>query len=331
MTKTEIQTIEVKPDDDGQRLDRWIKKHAPHLPYVLAQKLMRKGQIRVDSKRAKPDTRLAKGQIVRIPPIDTQAAKPTAKSGPQPLTAKDKDFIRSLIIHEDEYFYALNKPEGLAVQGGSKTKVHIDRFLPALKSKDGTAPKLVHRLDKDTSGLLMIARSAKAAKEFGDLLKKRDVKKIYIALVSGVPEMHEGTIKAPLAKGTRGTAKEKMHVDTEEGKQAVTDYIVLDHAHNRAALVAFWPRTGRTHQIRAHAAYMGCPIVGDFKYGTAEDKIEGVDLPRRLHLHALRVVCDHPLRRGKLDVCAPLPPEFKKSIKQLGFVLNIKRDPFEEE
>ena len=281
----------------------------------------------MDGKRAKADTKLSSGQEVKIPPVEKSAVKTMPQHKP---SAEDEKFIRSLILHDDGDVLAFNKPHGLAVQGGSKTKRHIDGYLPALKNKEGVTPRLVHRLDKDTSGLLITARSAQVAKTLGESLKRRQVKKIYLAVTVGVPEISDGTIKAPLQKGAKGSAKEKMHID-EDGKSAITDYVVLDRALDKAALVAFWPRTGRTHQIRAHAAFMGCPILGDRKYGSAEAVIEGMELPKRLHLHALRIVCDHPTqKRKKLDITAPLADDLRASFKALGFQTKFKQDPFED-
>lgn len=330
-----VRHITVKDDDDGQRLDRWLKKNVPELPYVLAQKLLRKGQMRVDGKRAKPDTRLSGGQEVRIPPIREAAPKTEKK-----LTDKDKAFVKSLVLYEDEHIIALNKPHGLATQGGSKIKDHIDGLLDAFKDKEGVKPRLVHRLDKDTSGVLLLARSAKIARKLGETFKSRDIKKIYWALLSPTPEIHEGTIKAPLIKAG-GTNRERMRVDEKEGKFAATDYVILDQALGSAAFVAFWPRTGRTHQIRVHAELIGCPIVGDKKYSRLPEQVEwhearrkaeadlkAMNLADRLHLHARRLILPHPGRNGTLDITAPLPPELSKSWKKLGFATNLKEDPF---
>ncbi|MCB9982516.1 MAG: RluA family pseudouridine synthase [Rhodospirillales bacterium] len=334
----EVRHITVKDDDDGQRLDRWLKKAVPELPYGLAQKLIRKGQIRADGKRLKPDSKLKAGQEIRIPPVESKpfGAKPK-------LTDKDKAFIKSLVIYEDADVIALNKPAGLATQGGSKTKVHIDGLLGALADKNGVKPRLVHRLDKDTSGVLLLARSAKVAQTLGDAFKKRDIKKIYWAIVSPAPEQLDGTIKAPLTKAG-GSNKERMVVDEKDGKMAITDFMVLENALNSAAFVAFWPRTGRTHQIRVHSELIGCPIVGDKKYARlpeqeewheARRKVEAdfknLNMADRLHLHARRVILPHPSGRKKpLDITAPLPPELKKSWKALGFSPNLKADPFED-
>ncbi|MAE50793.1 MAG: pseudouridine synthase [Micavibrio sp.] len=329
---SDIRIITVQTDDEGQRVDRWIKRNAPDLPYVLVQKLLRKGQIRVDGKRAKPDTKLSAGQDVRLPPYSGERLQEKRK-----ITADEAAFMRSLVIYDDGDVLAINKPEGWAVQGGTNTQQHIDGLLEALSNKDGVKPRLVHRLDKDTSGVLLLARSAKVARELGFAFKGRDVKKTYWALVSPVPEIYDGTIKAPLMKAG-GANKERMRIDDEDGKQAITEYKVVEVAGSEVAFVAFWPRTGRTHQIRVHAEYMGCPILGDGKYNHRDidhehEKIDlgGLNLARRLHLHAHRLVLPHPSQPNKtLDISAPLPPELAKSWKKLGFDANLKQDPFEQ-
>lgn len=330
---SEVRIIKVREDDDGQRLDRWLKRVAPDLPYVLVQKLLRKGQIRIEGKRAKPDTKISAGQEVRLPPREFEKKK---KKGP---SAEDEAFIRSLVLYEDEHVIALNKPHGLATQGGTRQEKHIDGMLDALADKEGVKPRLVHRLDKDTSGVLLLARSAKIAKKLGEAFKGRDVKKIYWALCTPAPEVREGTIKAPLAKAG-GLNKERMKVDEEDGKMAITDYMVVDQALNDVAFMAFWPRTGRTHQIRVHAELMGCPIIGDPKYKQQVEKehaheadvdVQALQLSKRLHLHAQRLVLFHPGRKGILDVSAPLPPDLAKSWKALGFDTKLAHDPFDEE
>ncbi len=314
--------MEVQEDDDGQRLDRWLKKRVPDIPYGLAQKLIRKGQFRVDGKRVKADTKLAAGQSVRIPPVEDKpkGAKPK-------LSEEDAQFIRSLVIHDDGDVIAINKPYDLPVQGGTKVRRHVDGMLDALVDEKGVRPRLVHRLDRETSGVLMLARSGKVAKALGYAFKERGVKKIYYAIVTPTPEMHEGSIKAPLVKAG-GPNRERMVVDEKEGKFALTDYTVLEHAAQRAAFVAFWPRTGRTHQIRVHAELMGCPVLGDNKYRGDVEPLEGLDTADRLHLHAARIICKHPTQKGMLDIRAPLPKELKKSWKALGFNSSYKDDPF---
>ncbi len=332
--KSNVQNIEVKEDDNGQRLDRWLKKQG--IPFALIQKIIRKGAVRIDGKRAKADSKLATGQVVRIPPVEDKSAPDKRK-----LTDKDVAYIRSMVIYEDADIIALNKPHGIATQGGSKQSRYIELYLDAFKDKAGVRPRLVHRLDKDTSGVLLLARSMKAAQKLGDLFKGRDIKKIYWAITCPAPNQPEGTIRAPLAKAG-GSNKERMVIDEKEGKNAVTDFVVLESALNSAALVAFWPRTGRTHQIRVHAEAIGCPIVGDKKYARlpeqeewhearrkAEANLAGMDLANRLHLHARRLILPHPITGRLLDITAPLPAELKKSWKALGFSPNLKGDPFE--
>jgi 23S rRNA pseudouridine955/2504/2580 synthase len=319
--------IEVKADDEGQRLDRWLKRVAPDLPYVLVQKLVRKGQIRIDGKRAKTDTRIGQGQEVRLPPFRSDGKRSRNPSKPT-LSDKDIAFMRRLVLYEDADLIALNKPAGLATQGGSKIKRSIDGMLEALADKDGVRPRLVHRLDKDTSGVLLLAKSAKAAKACGEVFRGRDVKKIYWAIVTPTPEMMNGTIKAPLLKGGP-KGQEKVHVDYDNGKYAQTEFSVIEQAHKRAAFVAFWPRTGRTHQIRVHAQIAGFPVLGDGKYGGQGAFIEGLDHPKILHLHARRLILKHPLIKSKtVDVSAPLPSEMKQSFKRLGFNTKDTSDPF---
>lgn len=332
-----VRHFTVEQDDDGQRLDRWIKRHVPDMPYVTAQKLMRKGQIRVDSKRAKPDTRLAEGQDIRIPPFESKAPQNAgAGGGKMRLSDGDIAYIKSLVVYQDEDIIAINKPAGLAVQGGTNTKRHIDGLLEGLKNKDGVKPRLVHRLDKDTSGILLVARSAKMATKLGEMFKRREIKKIYWALVSPRPEMLDGTIKAPLVKAG-GRDREKMVVDDQDGKFALTDYAVLEHAGDEAAFLALWPRTGRTHQLRVHCQLLGCSILGDHKYKSERDPeakkpeadMGALPLASRLHLHARRLILNHPSRPGVVDITAPLPPELLKSWRALGFDPNTKTDPFE--
>lgn len=319
-----VRHITVSDDDDGQRLDRWLKKRLPEIPYGLVQKLIRKGQLRVDGKRAKADMKLSAGQDVRIPPVEDKPKNTKPK-----LSSEDISFMRSLVIHDDGEILALNKPPGLAVQGGTKTRRHIDGMLDALKDKAGNRPKLVHRLDKDTTGVLLLARSTKAAAALGRAFKGRRVKKIYWAVVTPTPEVRQGTIKAPLIK-SGGHEKEKMVVDDKEGKFAVTEYTVVEDANGQFAFMAFWPRTGRTHQIRAHAALMECPVLGDRKYGGPEARIEGLEYGRGMHLHAQRIIMPHPMKKGVLDIRAPLPPELASSWKALGFNAKYKEDPFED-
>lgn len=318
----EEQIITVPEDDDGQRLDRWLKKH---MPFGLAQKLIRKGAVRIDGRKAKQDTKLSAGQQVRLPPFEA----PEEKAKKQGVSAEDEAFIRSLVIYKDEDVIILNKPHGLAVQGGTNIRKHIDGMLDALVSRKGVRPRIVHRLDKDTSGVLILARSAEAARALGRLFKGRDVKKIYWAVTVPAPEQNEGTVNAPLIKAGGGQ-KERMVIDDKDGKKAVTDFVVLERAAKQAAFVAFWPRTGRTHQIRVHAAdVLGCPVLGDGKYGGAAAYLDGPDIAGRLHLHARRMILPHPVQKGKvLDIAAPLPDDLAAGWRAFGFDTNLAADPF---
>ncbi|MEM7679705.1 MAG: RluA family pseudouridine synthase, partial [Pseudomonadota bacterium] len=297
---TQERFITVAEDDDGQRFDRWLKKHVPDIPYGLSQKLIRKGAFKIDGKKAKADARLSGGQEIRIPAIEN-AGSSDKKKRDKPLSEKDKAMIKDMIIYQDEDIIALNKPSGLAVQGGTKTKQHVDRLIEALTDKKGVKPRLVHRLDKDTSGVLLLARSAKIAKIMGEQFKKQQIRKIYWAIVTPSPEQPRGAIRAPLAKAG-GTNKERVVIDEEDGKFALTEYDVIEEALDTAAFVAFWPKTGRTHQIRAHAEIMGTPILGDPKYKGEPQKIDhnetgtvrpikegSLDVAKQLHLHAREI------------------------------------------
>ena len=328
--------ITIPADDDGQRLDRWIKKNVPDLPYGLVQKLLRKGQIRVNGKRAKPDQKLIAGQELRLPAKDQASGQiANASAKPPVLSEKDRAFIRSLVIYEDNDVIALNKPHGLATQGGTNMTRHIDGMLDGLKNKDGVRPRLVHRLDKDTSGVLLLARSAQSAKALGHIFKGREAKKIYWALTLSVPEIYEGTVTAPLKKAG-GTNKERMRIDDEEGKSAITDYKVIETANTEAAFITFWPRTGRTHQIRAHAEFMNCPILGDPKYKKRKTDhahevidLSALNLAGRLHLHAYSLQCPHPSGKGAdLNITAPMPDDLRKSWQEMGFDPDFDEDPF---
>lgn len=284
----------------------------------MVSRWSRTGQLRLNGNRAVPGDRLEAGQEIRFPASGEQPHR-TARSRVklEPLTADEEQFVRQMVIHHDQNAFVLNKPPGLATQGGTKTTQHLDRLLDGLADERGR-PKLVHRLDKDTSGALLVARSARAAGHFAKAFSGRTARKIYWALVSGVPDVEHGTIDAPLAKQP-GTGGEKMHVDQENGLPAKTKWRVIDRAGNRAAFVELQPLTGRTHQLRAHMAAIGFPIVGDAKYGGPEAFLTG-GISRKLHLHARRIRIDAP-DGGKIDVTAELPHHFAESLETLGFDL----------
>ena len=314
-----VRTFTVGEDDDGIRLDRWFKRHLPDVSFNLVSRWARTGQLRVDGKRVAPGDRVETGQTLRVPP-----AEPAPAEGPgarpkriiEPLTDDEAEFVREMVLAKGRDWFMLNKPPGLATQGGTKTVQHLDRLLDGLADDEGQRPKLVHRLDKDTSGVLLVARSARAAGHFSKAFSGRTARKVYWALITGVPSAEEGLIDAPLAKQP-GTGGEKMHVDEENGLPAKTRYRLIDRAGNRAAWVELQPLTGRTHQLRAHMAAIGHPIVGDGKYGGAEAFLTG-GISRKLHLHARRLKIDG-LDGKPIDYTAELPAHFTESLATLGF------------
>jgi 23S rRNA pseudouridine955/2504/2580 synthase len=313
----DARTFMVTEEDDGIRLDRWFKRNQPETSFNMVSRWARTGQLRLDGKRVTPGERIAAGQEIRVPPAEAApAARPRpAKPRRDPLTPDEAEFVRSLVIYQDDNAFVLNKPPGLATQGGTKTSNHLDRLLDGLAEDGESRPKLVHRLDKDTSGALLVACSARAAGFFSKAFSGRTAKKIYWALIVGVPSADEGLIDAPLAKQP-GTGGEKMHIDEENGQAAKTRWRVIDRAGNRAAWVELQPLTGRTHQLRAHMAAIGHPIVGDGKYGGPDSFLTG-GISRKLHLHARRLTIDSP--GGKIDVRAELPDHFSQSLETLGF------------
>jgi 23S rRNA pseudouridine955/2504/2580 synthase len=316
----EVRQFTIAPDDDGIRLDRWFKRNLPAIGFGTVSKWARTGQLRVDGKRAKPEDRLAAGQVLRVPPGgEAKGGKPPAKR--RELTEAEIVEARAMVIRETPSALVLNKPPGLATQGGSKTTKHVDGLLDAFVEGDEPRPRLVHRLDKDTSGVLLIAKTPGSAASYSKRFSGRSARKIYWALVVGVPEVREGTIDAPLAKQP-GTGGEKMHVDEENGQSAKTRYRVVERAGQKAAWVELEPLTGRTHQLRVHMAAIGHPIVGDGKYGGQDAFLTGA-ISRKMHLHARRLIIGTPESKGnaggKLDVTAELPEHFAASMESLGF------------
>ena len=313
----DARTFTVSEDDDGIRLDRWFKRHMPDVSFNIVSRWARTGQLRVNGNKAVPGDRIEAGQEIRVPPAEAvgpRTGPPQRKR--EPLTEDEEQLVRDMVIYQDANAFVLNKPPGLATQGGTKTTQHLDRLLDGLADDDAGRPKLVHRLDKDTSGALLVARTARAAGHFAKAFSGRTAKKVYWALVVGVPDSDEGTIDAPLAKQP-GTGGEKMHISEEHGLPAKTRFRVIDRAGNRTAWVELQPLTGRTHQLRAHIAAIGHPIVGDAKYGGAEAFLTG-GISRKLHLHARRIRIDAP-QGGKIDVRAELPAHFAESLSTIGF------------
>jgi 23S rRNA pseudouridine955/2504/2580 synthase len=319
----QVQMRAVSGDEAGLRLDRWFQRHFPELSHGALQKLLRTGQVRLDGKRVEGKDRVEPGQTVRLPPGVTAVPVPSSQSRPKAakprLSERDVQEIQSLVIHRDDWVIALNKPSGLAVQGGSGTERHVDGMLDGLRFGFEERPRLVHRLDKDTSGLLLIARTGQSAKRLSESFRDRETEKLYWAVVVGVPPKMEGAIDLPLAKRPGARDRETMQVDHEEGQKALTHFKVMDRAGDRAALLALWPRTGRTHQLRVHCAEIGCPILGDRKYGGEEALLSAVADSRRLHLHARRLTLPHPSGKGTLRLQADPPAHFKRTLAAFGF------------
>lgn len=310
-----VAIVEIAADEAELRLDRWFRRHYPALGHGRLEKLLRTGQVRIDGKRASAGDRLEAGQKIRIPPLGDLSAPPPP-TAPRPPRQSDIDTLLATILYRDDDVIALNKPSGLAVQGGTGTAHHIDAMLDALRFEAPDRPRLVHRLDKDTSGVLLLARSAASAARLAAAFRQKTTRKTYWAAVAGVPKPHRGRIDLPLAKlaGQRG---ERVSGDNE-GKNAVTYYTMVEHAGTKAAFLALLPVTGRTHQLRVHCEAIGTPILGDGKYGGAKALLAGVPSPRQLHLHARSIEMPHP-RGGTLSVTAPLPPHMKATWAFFGF------------
>jgi 23S rRNA pseudouridine955/2504/2580 synthase len=285
---------------------------------------LRKGEVRLDGKRAKAADRLNVGQTLRLPP---QVIHNKAEVRPKAAPVQSGRKLEDMILYMDKHLFVLNKPSGLATQGGSGLKEHVDGMLDQLTYEKNTRPKLVHRLDRDTSGVLLVARTAQSAAGLSRALADRDASKIYWALVKGVPKEKHGVIKGALAKeGVRGKDERMEISEGEDAKFALTEYAVMGQAGQEFAWIAARPVTGRTHQIRVHLASLGTPIVGDFKYGGAESRGRGA-IADKLHLHARSLDIARPDGR-RLQVTAPLPPHMLKSWELLGFDPNDPRDPF---
>ena len=331
MSDQNARTAIVSAEDDGIRLDRWFKRHMADVPFATVSRWARTGQLRVDGARATPGDRIAEGQSIRIPPLPApdkaKPARPARPARPK-LSTEQQEFAQSLVIYRDDQTIVINKPPGLATQGGTKTQDHVDGLLDALCYEREDRPKLVHRLDKDTSGALLLARTPRSAAYFAKAFSSRTARKVYWALVVGVPSIEEGMIDLPLAKQP-GTGGEKMHVDEEEGLPSRTRYRVIERAGNRACWLDLQPYTGRTHQIRVHLAAIGFPIVGDGKYGGKDAFLSGT-ISRKMHLHARRIRVDHP-DGGRVDVKAELPRHFSESLADLGFTESVGDLPLDEE
>jgi 23S rRNA pseudouridine955/2504/2580 synthase len=310
----------VTDDEAGIRLDRWFKRHFPDLSHGQLQKMLRTGQIRVAGKRVEAATRLEAGQAIRVPP---QAAIVPVEEI-EKKAARVSDQLKRMIIYEDDDVIALNKPSGLAVQGGTGLKENLDDMMAGLAGKSGEKPKLVHRLDRDTSGVLIVARTVFAAAKLSEAFRERETQKIYWALTIGVPKLNKGQIDLPLYKD--GEIMRVAESEQDEAKNAVTVYQVVESVPKQAAFVALWPVTGRTHQLRVHMAYYGTPLMGDRLYGGDKDTgLPQDELGKGLHLHARQLIIPHP-RRGTIDVTAPLGPSMRQSWKWFNFDENVAVD-----
>jgi 23S rRNA pseudouridine955/2504/2580 synthase len=340
-----VQVLTVAEGEGDQRLDRWLRKRFPHLTQGAIEKMCRKGELRVEGGRVTSATRVLEGQSVRVPPlpdIGQPAPPPTGRR----LARGDEAMIRAAVLWKDEHIIALNKPPGLPSQGGSgQGDRHVDGLAPALAFGYKEPPKLVHRLDKDTSGVLLLARTDRVARGLSEALRHRNVRKIYWAAVAGVPTPRAGTIKFGLVKeGGRGDERMRCvhprEVESTPGaKRAVTEFTTIENAGGRLSWVAMQPVTGRTHQLRAHMAEIGHPILGDGKYGgSAQENLGdgwgagvGGDLSRKLHLHARTLIVEHPVTKALLTLTAPLPSHMQATWDYLGWdPKEPPLDPFED-
>lgn len=309
----EVRTLYVDAGEDGVRLDRWFKRRWPHVSHIQVQKLARSGQIRVDGARAKAEDRLAAGAQVRVPPLP-DAPNPGEK---KTLSPRDAAFAKSLVLYEDDEVLALNKPAGLAVQGGTKTTHHIDRLLSAW-GEGLERPRLVHRLDRDTSGVLLLGKTPGAAAKLSGAFARRRAEKTYWAIVAGAPKPGEGRIDIPLVKRGLNDRELVMPADPKDPRAdpAETEFVTISRAAHRATWMALRPHTGRTHQLRAHMKAIGHPILGDPKYG--DETTSQLSGGLKLQLHARRIELPHP-STGRLIVEAPISAEMKAGFARFGF------------
>lgn len=344
-----VQILTVAAGDGDQRLDRWLRRQFPQLGQGRIEKMCRKGELRVDGARVKPATRVADGQAVRVPPLP-DAGQPVLEPRNPRISEAEADRIRACVIWRDDHVLALNKPPGLAVQGGTGQGVHLDALAPALRFGLGENPRLVHRLDKDTSGVLLMARSRAVAASLTAAFRHRATRKIYWAVVAGVPhpkagEIVTGLVKAP-GHGAGGEGEKMVNIHprdidgTPGAKRAVSEYAMIEAVAKRAAWMALSPITGRTHQLRAHMAELGHPIVGDGKYGGSGQQNLGDgwgaqlggDVSRKLHLHARALTLKHPVTGARLNLSAPLPEHMQQTWDLFQWqAADAPDDPFDEE
>lgn len=330
LVTTSVQTVTVTPDENGMRVDRFLEARFPGLSFSHIQRIVRKGELRVNSKRVETKDRLEAGQSVRIPPLNLEEQRP--KERPAGKDDETRAFLKSITLYEDDDMMVIDKPMGLAVQGGSGMTRHVDGMLEALTDRHGQKPRLVHRLDRETSGCLVIAKNRFSASALAKSFRARDTRKIYWALVAGVPRVKQGRISTYLAKGEDDEGDAKMVVarhGAEGASHAVTYYAVVETAAQKVSWLSMKPVTGRTHQLRAHAAHIGHPMIGDPKYFDIENWELPGGIQKRLHLLARRIVIPHPRTQKPIDVTAPLPTHMRQSWNLLGFE-TAHYDPIEE-
>ncbi len=345
-----VELVTVTEAEGEQRLDRWLRRRHPHLTQGMVEKLCRTGQVRIDGARARAAARVSPGAVVRVPPLPDPGTEAPRREASDTIPDADAEMIRSCVLWQDQHIIVLNKPAGLPSQGGSGLgNRHVDGLTPALMFGYKERPKLVHRLDKDTSGLLLLARTDRVARGLSEAFRNRTTRKIYWAVVAGLPAPRMGTIRFGLVKAPgRGTGGEGERMrcihpgevaKTEGAKRATTDYAVLSALGTRAAWVALVPITGRTHQLRAHMAEIGHPIAGDGKYGgSGQENLGdgwgaqlGGDVSRKLHLHARGLWIDHPVTGKRLHFTAPLPAHMARTWEMMGWREgDVPDDPFEE-
>lgn len=326
-----VELVTITNDDADQRLDRWFKRRYPGITQGRLQKMLRGGEIKIDGKKVKEaGVRISEGQVVRVPPMgDGALVRKEKKTADVKISAKDEQDLVNSIIYKDSHVLVIDKPAGLAVQGGSGTSHHLDLMLDCLKLDGVERPRLVHRLDKDTSGVLVLARSRKAAAKLSHAFQTKDVRKLYWAVVAGQPDPAGGKVDLPLSKkSSKGAgSNEKVWVDEYEGKRAVTIYRTIENAGKRASWVELEPITGRTHQLRVHMAALGTPILGDGKYGGQGAFLGGAEIAKQMHLHARAIRFPNP-GGGFSTVTAPLPSHMRDTWQYLGFYEHIADEPF---
>jgi 23S rRNA pseudouridine955/2504/2580 synthase len=324
---TKVQTVVVTADENGMRVDRFLEARFPGLSFSHIQRIVRKGELRVNGKRADSKDRLEEGQSVRIPPLRLDT--PKTSGALSEAEAKTLQALKDMTLYEDDDVLVLNKPAGLAVQGGSGMTRHVDQMLEVMRDPKGQKPRLVHRIDRETSGCLLIAKTRFAASFLTGAFRHRSARKIYWALVAGVPKPKQGRISTYLAK--EESEEDSIMRIAEHGDEgashAVTYYAVVEASATKLAWVSLKPVTGRTHQLRAHMAHIDHAIVGDPKYFNKENWQLPGGLQNRLHLLARRIVIPHP-RGGVIDVSAPLPPHMLQSWNLLGLEAD-RFDPIE--